>query len=438
MFGLRISRQSLVAGAFLGSVAAGQLFRVSAGSSSGSLILIDLALASLSLALVFWLIRDRRSTRPIFRDVMWVSLFGFVAWAVLALAINSGDYTSHEVVSAGAYALRLATIVIFGALLALDSQRYREALTEGFVYVGAATVLLGFWQLVFVGNFIFMTGYGWDPHIGRLLSTFFDPNLYGVFLVLVMCIALGRAFAAHRGQAWPYAAVFGVSWVALFLTYSRSAWVVGAIAVTGLVFFRSMRWALLVGLIFIAAFFVPSRLSDRFSETKQLANQQNYKPEGYRCDAAKTGGKCDESGSNRIYSLQQAWSLTKTHLITGVGYNAYGAALVKENLAAGDRLEKHSANGSDSSILNIWATTGIIGLAAFTLFMGTVLVRLWRASRDSLSSYRWVATGLMCFTVAWLFGSFLNNTVLYVLILAPWLALVAVTLGVKQQGGNRG
>ena len=438
MSALHFSRQAFVTGAFLGSVAAGQLFRVSVGSSSGSLILIDAVLALLSLFLLFFIIRERQRVRGMLRDSVWLTLLGFALWGGMALLINAGDYTETEIFSAAAYALRLGAVVLFGALLALDAKRYRESLIEGFVYTGAFTALLGFWQLFFVGNFIFMTGYGWDPHIGRLLSTFFDPNLYGVFLVMVMCVALGRAYAAHRGERWPYAVVFGASWVALFLTYSRSAWVVGAIAVTALVFFRSMRWSLLVALVFIGAFFVPSRLSDRFSETKQLANQQNYKPEGYRCDAAKTGGKCDESGSNRIYSLQQAWSLTKTHWLTGVGYNAYGAALVNENLAQQDRLEKHSANGSDSSILNIWATTGLVGLLLFATFVQGVLLRLWRISRDSLSPYRWVATGLACFTVAWVLGSFLNNTVLYVLILAPWLALVAVLIGVQPRRGQRG
>ena len=94
----------------------------------------------------------------------------------------------------------------------------------------------------------------------------------------------------------------------------------------------------------------------------------------------------------------------------------------------------HSAQGSDSSVLNIAATTGVIGLGLATVFFVKVALALRRRVQESGD---WVAHGLLWFTVAWAAASVVNNVIFYTLILAPWALLVGAILAVPDVSNVR-
>lgn len=413
-------------GLLFAALVAGQLLRIQPFSGTGgALTALDIALILANGYLLLRLLTTRQLGRFLgttYRHPVWKWSMLFLAWAALTLLVNLPDYTVQQGLVAVSYLGRLTLAFSFAWLVHHLMAASRAAVPKTVFVAGGALLALGYIQLLFLGDFRFMAQYGWDPHIGRMLSTFFDPNYFGVFLVLALVLAFGQ-LARTRKRIW--LAYFGLTWAGLFLTYSRSAWLAGAIALTGTALKRSWKVALLIAVVFISVLLVPNRLGERFADSSGIINQ-NIGDDDVDCNE-QTDRLCDRSSSARVISWRKGLDLVKTSPFIGVGYNAYGYALVRERLLSEKRLASHSSQGSDSSLLNIWATTGIIGLGLFLAFMYQVLAALFRQRED------WQSYGLIWFTAAWLVVSFFNNSLLYISILVPWLILLAVTLPRKGQ-----
>lgn len=410
--------------AILAGVVAGEVFRLQV-VPTGAVSVLDIILG---LTVVGYVIRLERGGRlrdffsATWRHPVWKWSIIFLGLALLSLALNAPHYSSRELLVAGAYLARLAAALSLIWFANFDPPT-RSSFLRIFTVAAGTLVTLGFLQLIFVPDFRFMVAHGWDPHVGRLLSTFYDPNYFGVFLVLVMVVTFGRIIeTVGPSRRWQIL-LFVASWVALYLTYSRSAWLAGAIAVTGAALKRSWRLSLLFLLIFVGSLFLPTRLGQRFESTRHLANQQDFSKNSVQCNEASNPAQCDNSGAQRVVSLKKGVELWKHSPIIGVGYNAYGYGLVHYGIIGELRENVHSAQGSDSSLLNVLATTGLLGAVAFLAFYGRALLALRR--RSAIDP---VADGLFWFTIAWLPVSFFNNSMLYLLILVPWSALIGLLL----------
>lgn len=438
MKGMRAATRSVpsaaVAALLFGGLTLGQLVRLHPfGSTSGGAVeALDLALVASVVTLLAMLIRAgqvRAWVSWLRHHAVWRWSVWFVGWAAASLAINLPRYTAKQDLVAVSYFGRLLAVFLLLWLSAWFADYLRQAYLRGFAMAATALLVLGYLQLVFVSNFAFMAQRGgWDPHLGRMLSTFFDPNYFGVFLVLVMVIALAKALGSSTRRL-PWWALFAASWLGLYFTFSRSAFVAGVIAVVGFSLRRSWKLALTFLVVFLLILASPNRLGQRFSDSKGIATTGSAKA-GVDDVCGSAGRNCDASGSARIVSFKRGLNLAArdVNLLTGVGYNAYGFALVNHGLLAAPRLSVHSSQGSDSSLLNILVTTGLPGLMLFGGFLLAVVRRLLFVPRENL-----IASALGWFTVAWIAASFLNNSLLYPSILVPWAALLAVCL----PGGKR-
>ena len=75
----------------------------------------------------------------------------------------------------------------------------------------------------------------------RVNSVFWDPNVYGRFLVLVMPGGHGADAVERRARAWRSrpAVVLAVLWAGLVLTFSQSSF---AALLAGLAVLAALRW----------------------------------------------------------------------------------------------------------------------------------------------------------------------------------------------------
>ena len=105
----------------------------------------------------------------------------------------------------------------------------------------------------------------------------------------------------------------------------------------------------------------------------------------------------------RIESWRKAWQIFSDNPIIGVGFNTYRYA----QKASPD---SHAGAGSDSSILLVMATTGIIGL----LFYLRYIKNLWELNNNLI-----ISTSL----VAILIHSFFLNSLFYPSVML-WIALL--------------
>jgi putative inorganic carbon (HCO3(-)) transporter len=408
----------------LASVIVGQVVKIPlALSSNATMTILDLIVGILSLFFVIKLILKKELLEFFFylwANEIWRFALLFILIAIFSLVVHLNAYSLHELINAFSYLLRLASIFFVTSYLSLHPICSPMHLLRRFTFWGFVGISLGYLQLIFIPDFSFMTIFGWDPHLGRMLSTFFDPNYFGVFIVLVMLLSLSLLYNKPQ-KIYKYVLItlFIIGWIALYLTYSRSAWVTGGIAIPLAIFTRSWKVSLLVLCVFCMAIIVPNRLSGRFVQGGSIFNREVRESSlSVGIDSESFNG--DPSAAARGISLRRGWELTKNNWLLGVGYNAYGPALVKSGIVNNGYLNGYSSQGSDSSLLNIFATTGIGGLLFFVLFLYSIAkkyILLWR-----LKDPKGVFLG---FVVAWVLSSFLNNTLLYPFLLFSFLLISA-------------
>ncbi|MBI5412096.1 O-antigen ligase family protein [Candidatus Peregrinibacteria bacterium] len=300
----------------------------------------------------------------------------FIWVAVLSLLLNSIRFPMSEMARATAYFVRLAMymglyFVVYDLSFhpvyhgrsesARNMSRFRNKFGMTWyvwIVVLAAFLLsiLGFLQLKYFPSFldIGLDLQGWDPHDYRLLSTWFDPNYVAGFLAFAIGL-LGTLFFYYR-ERWVRAILCGLGAiliVALYLTYSRSGYLALAAVLFVWTLFRSRR--LLIGLFI---FFVVGMLfSARFQERVGSAWYSGVALIGLDSQYA-----LDPTAELRVRSWQHAIEIIQDHPWIGAGYNRYPFEVTQRGYLS---MDSHAVGGSDSSLLTIWATTGIFGLLAY-------------------------------------------------------------------------
>ncbi|MFB6225400.1 MAG: hypothetical protein ABEI13_02995, partial [Candidatus Paceibacteria bacterium] len=174
--------------------------------------------------------------RPLYvTSAIFLSLI-FLLYAAFSLFVNVHELpVTSGIFGSFAYWVRLA--LYLGLLLPFTQMMYenRERTIQLFlntlIYTGLILAVMGFIQLVVVPDFSFMAKYGWDPHQGRLLATWFDPNFLGGFLGMSLLAVLTRLLFYWDSQERPFMSWYSVRYLlfttiltlALVLTFSRSA-----------------------------------------------------------------------------------------------------------------------------------------------------------------------------------------------------------------------
>jgi len=301
-----------------------------------------------------------------------VILFLFVL--TITYLINLFRFDVKQMIIAFSYLGRFGMYLILAPmvfdLLERDKKhRFRDILLGGMTISMLLICLFGFLQLKFFPSFLELGLYleGWDPHIGRLLSTWFDPNFIGGYLafMLGLTIALGLYFRHKENKKWflIFAGLSAIGLIALYLTFSRSGYLAMIMTLGLLALFRS-RKLLIAGIVIVfLAFTFSPRVQERSLEAwdsgKALIGLDSQQP-------------LDPTAELRVWSWRFAWEMIEDHPWIGVGYSRYAYEI---NERGHGLLSDHASGGSDSSLLTIWATSGVFGLLSYLAigFVGAVV-----------------------------------------------------------------
>ncbi len=233
---------------------------------------------------------------------------------------------------------------------------------------GVVFILLGFIQLIFYPDLTKLTAYGWDPHQMRIVSTFLDPNYAGI--VYVILFALSSSYLLFRQTAkkvvvYSYLLVALLSLAATVLTFSRSSYLALFVAVLVLSAIKSKKLLLIMLIVFLTLFIIVPQARNRILGAISI----------------------DETSRARIESWENAIYVFSKNPVFGVGFNTYRFTQARYNLfTLQDPLGGNSGSGSDSSILLVAATTGIVGLTAFLYLIVSIVVTLFKkASKNPIS-----------------------------------------------------
>jgi len=408
-----------------GSLIAGQLLRVPLPFGEGGILVSDVVtgLVVLSWVLKKLVVKEKFSAPP-----LALPLFGFAAVAIISLLLNSAELTVEELLASGFYIIRWIEYAgIYFVVHDIVRSKGKEGespsapkierFTLGFLATGFVISILGFIQLRVFPDFSPMVQYGWDPHQGRLLSTWFDPNFLGGFLILIL-IACSNIMLLYWQREKPasrevfmytfIALAVPIIFIAFILTYSRSSYVsfFPAIILNIVLYIfigsgkRKLVKLLLVSvailLVSVAVVLVFPRAQERIQGARNI----------------------DVTAKARIESWKQAWQSIEDNYLIGVGYNTlrYTRSIATSTL--------HSASGTDSSMLTVWLTTGIIGLLSYLIIFLFILKESFLAFYNKNNSRITRALGLTLVTsiVALLIHSMFVNSLLYPhIMLSLWI-----------------
>lgn len=377
---------------------------------------------------VVWVIDKIRNDRKLRLGKIGKSIIVFLFILVITYLLNLIRFDTIQMIVAFSYLGRFGMYLIL-ALLSFDlldrdkEKFFFKVILGSFLASFVLIVVLGFLQLQFFGNFLEMGMYlkGWDPHIGRLLSTWFDPNYVGGYLAFMVSIAIAIGLYYHKkfDRKW-FIIIGAVSFfglVAIYLTYSRSAYLALIAALGVLAFLKSRKLLIIAAIVIVIGFGVSPRVQQRFIDMWGSARVV------LGIDIQQT---IDPTARLRLYSWQFATEMITDHPWIGVGYSRYAYEI---NYRGHGLLSGHASGGSDSSLLTIWATTGIFGflsaLAIGFVAMVSAFSNVWR--KENFKSY--LNAGLL----AGLCGMFVHSIFVNSLLFPLMMVYLWVGLGLMDQ-----
>ncbi|HZV74424.1 MAG TPA: O-antigen ligase family protein [Conexibacter sp.] len=189
----------------------------------------------------------------------------------------------------------------------------------------------------------------------RTNSVFFDPNIYGRFLVVAMLAVAATMLQSARAKlVWAGAAVLAALWAGLVLTLSQSS--LGALLV-GLTTLAVLRWGakrVLLPAAAVAALAVAAVLVTPSTFGVNLHN-------------------LDSSSSGRTQLVSGGGALFRQRPIAGYGSGAF----VREyRRYEGGNVSPDAATASHTIPITVAAEQGVIGLLAYLALLAAALARL--------------------------------------------------------------
>jgi putative inorganic carbon (HCO3(-)) transporter len=250
----------------------------------------------------------------------------------------------------------------------------------------------------------------------RVNSVFWDPNIYGRFLMLVMLAATALILWDRRGRvAAGTAVLLAVLWAGLVLTFSQSSF---ASLLAGLAVLAALRWdlrrtaavaaaGLALAVVFVAAF--QSTLKIHLGSNSGLNKV--------------TSGRADlVRGGVELVGKRPLW---------GYGSGSFGRAYRQEQKGN----QQQAVSASHTLPVTVAAEQGIIGLAAYAAVLVAALATLFgnRAARappglDGGSSRSYVAARA---ALAAMFCALVVHTMGYAAFLEDPFTWVVLAIGLS-------
>jgi len=346
-----------------------------------------------------WAFESILKRRPVYLTAAIVLSAVFLLYAVFSLFVNVHELPlTNGIFGSFAYWVRLAfylgLLLPFTQMMYENRERTMQLFLNTLIYTGLFLAVMGFLQLIIVPDFSFMAKYGWDPHQGRLLSTWFDPNFLGGFLGMALLAVLTRLLFYWDSRVRPFLSWYSARYVmftviltlALVLTFSRSALLGFLVGMTFLFVIKSWRafiLAVAIGAILLVS--IP-RLQKRVEGALDV----------------------DKTAALRI----QSWKRTLTDIeqapLIGQGYNTLRYRVVNP-------ASINTASGRDNSLLTLWLTSGLIGMSLFVALFAHKWIQFMlvtmKPSRYTRNEQMFALTGLCVIALIFTHSMFVHSLV---------------------------
>lgn len=327
----------VVISSLLVAFAVGNFYKFSVISPDVHVSLLDIAVSLLTVVAIF---RNKLKIEKY--------LVLFLGLGLISLIPACFHYGQSATLVGLLYLARFAVYALFA--WTIKSLLKPEGTTQLILILGILLVTVGLGQYFLFPDVRALQVAEWDPHYFRVVGTLLDPGFMGIMLLLFML------FLTELKDNF-FKIIWGFTYLAFILTYSRSSYLAYIVAM-GFVAFKRKSLRLLLFTWLLLGISLP--LLPRASSGE--------------------GVKLERTSSiqARITNWLQAATIFKEHPVLGVGFNVYRYAQNEYGFLGESKwLQSHAGAGADSSLLFVGATTGLIGLMAYLFYLDG----LWKNSK---------------------------------------------------------
>lgn len=349
----------------------------------------------------------------------------YLALHLLLWALHPGIYTESALLGI-TYNCRIFAFLVIGMGASLLWERRATDYTLLFkVVLGISTLVAAFGVVQYFLPSDFMTHFGYStdrgvlpaffidnrPDFPRIMSTLRDPNSLGAYLILPITLFVGLIprVANMRRRLWLVAA-FVVHLAALFLTFSRGAWIAALLSA-----FVMLTWQYAeLAKRFIRRFWPILAIACviGLSSIYVARNTYAFKSVVTHRTGAPQGVEYDSNGFHWVFAKRGLDGIVRNPF--GHGPGTAGLASIQN--PAGSFL-------TENYYIQIGYEVGFIGLALFLLITVLVYIRLW-ARRTTLLAGALLASFWGYVVMNMLFHMWSNEAVA-----AQWWLLAGLSLG---------
>lgn len=318
-------------------------------------------------------------------------------------------YSFHNFVYGSLYILRIIHLLLLTNLMCFCLKKNKinqNVIIKYIIFLYVILCLIGFFQLKFFPVafdfykiFMKMGVYFATPdhHVGRMISTYFDPNFLASCLLIPFAICLNTWKENGNKNYFLFTIFFSVS---IILTISRSGFLgMGIIIIMSSLDLSDNRkelkkdiYIIILALLVLIIMFVKG--------TPILERILNSSSDG--------------STYARVDSWKNSLQIIKNNPIFGIGYNMMFSYLGLSDFTGSNAIDY----GTDSSLLLIISTTGLVGIAffLFSLINNYFKTKINKWSKKLLTQILFSALIICNF----------NNLLFYVLWLFPVLFIINI------------
>lgn len=332
------------------------------GESVKLLLPLYLTIAGAVLARGWMSWRGRGADAPRPAKLLDVTIVIFLAFYALQSA-----YSGDVAVATQNFCFFYAPFVLLYGLAAETKWDAKLLRTCGATLVGVALLLVFAGYIEFARGEYLITPGGikpndFDPYF-RVQSLFFDPNIYGRFVAIVMIVVAAlMLFSEKTKRVLRCALVLALLWAGLVMSLSQSSF---ASLLVGLVALACMRWrakpvliasgaVVLLGVVLALSF-----------------------PSVSKIDLTSKRG-AETSTSGRFDLVKGATSLWADKPVFGFGSGDFSRAFQKKRLASDTAFGSPTTTKSHTAPLTVAAEQGVVGLLAFLALLAAGFVAVYR------------------------------------------------------------
>ncbi len=249
--------------------------------------------------------------------------------------------------------------------------------------------------------------------VRRARGFFGSPNNLALYLERMLPLGLSVAMEAGEGASgsrrkrWVWAAGAGAIFLAIILTYSRGAWLLGVpagLVLVGLLKGRRVRTITLVVLALLGLCLIPLMQTERFASLLDLRSGTTFL---------------------RLQLWESSWGMAQDHLWTGVGLDNF-LYYYGDYILPGAEIERWLSH-PHNLFLDLLVRTGLPGLLLFLGALAAAVAPVARRWKVHAAASRVVLVGLLGGLAA-MFAHGLIDNALFVPELAHWVFFVLAYL----------